>query len=507
MLAARQTLDALTEGAHLEEATGFDPSGSGGGAYAPGCDGVNAHSESGHSVAGYGSTTDNTSISQGISSLDLEGGDWSDVQNIWEEETAASKARHGHNYNAQLENMDVASKEAMLIETFPCLTPFDIKWTLRKCKGNTAQAIEELLNQVFLEESGSRRRGIEGFSEDSHHIAGRRSKGKKKRLKHATDMDAALGLDSPSPEMLSMWENAKKDVDFLSSHTGFPTSQVTSIYYDNGASLKASILAIVEAHLSLQLDTQDATTQRQAQDLLRQVPSLSLEHSIALIQLTDFSTTDARALATALTARSPSQSTSTPIKIEICLPPPDLSDHSPPSTPDSRLPPSTTTALPLTSAAYTALRTTALAQASSAHRKSKSSPLMSAAAAHYAQTAKVHGAHAHAATAAAADALVAAQSSATKLDLHGVNVANAQRIVRTRVAAWWAKLAGPRGEVVGLHDGFTIVTGRGVHSPNGASRLGPAVVRTLVAEGWRVEVGVGVVRVVGVLSRAKGKRR
>ncbi|KAI9743006.1 MAG: hypothetical protein M1818_003301 [Claussenomyces sp. TS43310] len=505
--AARQTLDALTKGVEEEEGSGFDPSGSGGSAFPLGCDDVNTQSESGRSVPTHGSSTDDSSLSQGLSVLDIEDLDSRDMRSAWDREGVTPESGLGGNHHAQMENLDMASKEAVLIETFPGLKAFDIKWTLQKCKGDADVAIDELLNQVFLEESGGRRRGIEGFSEDSHQASSRKLRGKKRRLRLA----AASDVESPPPDPSSMWENTKKDVEFISSRIGMPISQVTSIHYKNGASLRATISAIIDAHLSLQLDTRDLQTQRKGQELLRDFPSVSLPHLIALIQLSEPSMEFARDLAKALTTRSTARSGShPPIHIEIRLPRPDLTDAAPDSGPRSRsaaaLSETSSSPSPATrtAAEYAARRDAAFAQASLAYRRGRSDALMAGAAAHYASVGRDWDARAQAATAAEADRLVARQSagdSSSALDLHGVDVRNAERISRQRVTDWWARLGGPRGEAVGLHGGYRIVTGRGRHSEGGRSRLGPAVAKMLISEGWKVEVGCGVLTVTGVVAR------
>jgi len=54
---------------------------------------------------------------------------------------------------------------------------------------------------------------------------------------------------------------------------------------------------------------------------------------------------------------------------------------------------------------------------------------------------------------------------------------------------------------VGQGRGLRIVTGVGRHSEGGRGKLGPAVARMLVSEGWRVEVGEGIVEVLGRAKR------
>lgn len=66
--------------------------------------------------------------------------------------------------------------------------------------------------------------------------------------------------------------------------------------------------------------------------------------------------------------------------------------------------------------------------------------------------------------------------------------------------AWWE--GSGRAEWVGTGKGeegerFTIVVGLGRHSEGGRGRLGPAVGGMLRREGWRYEVGTGVLVVSG----------
>lgn len=100
--------------------------------------------------------------------------------------------------------------------------------------------------------------------------------------------------------------------------------------------------------------------------------------------------------------------------------------------------------------------------------------------------------------AAAADALVTIQSKPGEVDLHGVTVKDAVSIARARVENWWEQQGrewARQGKVMG--GGLRVITGAGRHSEGGRGRLGPAVGGMLVREGWKVEVGNGVVEVVG----------
>ena len=123
---------------------------------------------------------------------------------------------------------------------------------------------------------------------------------------------------------------------------------------------------------------------------------------------------------------------------------------------------------------------------------------MSGAASHYSSVSRASALAAAHYSAAAATARVDAQSTALVVDLHGVSVKDAVRIARERVQGWWGSGGqewAREGRVLG--GGLRVVTGVGRHSEGGVGRLGPAVGGMLVREGWRVEVGEGVVEVVG----------
>ncbi|KAI2825286.1 hypothetical protein CBS133816_8680 [Aspergillus niger] len=131
---------------------------------------------------------------------------------------------------------------------------------------------------------------------------------------------------------------------------------------------------------------------------------------------------------------------------------------------------------------------------------------MGGAAAYYSAVGRDHLERAKRNAAAAADALVDTQSTWNSLDLHGVSVQDAVRIASERVSEWWdslgdAKYSRGSGARDPIQGGYRIVTGLGRHSHDGTSRLGPAVAKMLAREGWRVEIGAGVLTVVGVVRR------
>ena len=490
----------------VEEASGFDPSGS------SGRDGngnrhAEADSESGQSQRGWSSYTDDTSLSQGMSAIELEGLEPSGKANGADEESEGQDDHLAKVYNVHLDSLDDARKEAVLIETFPGIRPFDIKWALSKCKGKASLAIDELLNQVFLEDSGHRHQGIDAFSDSEMPPRPRKGKGKKKRLAVTDESSSSDSQAQVSGPIESKWETAGRDVEFISSRTGIPSQQVRSIYHKNGASIPATISAIINAHSALQLDSEDATVDVIAQELSLDFPTIPFPNILALTQITYPSTAAAHELAKALIARPRRARTSSPIQIEFRLPTPDLDSPALAPKPKTHnavyangIPPP----LPSYSTAtdgkdYTTLRNTAFTQASTAYRRGKSDHLMFGAAAYYSSLGRSYDTAAKSASSAAADALVASQSSTTMLDLHGTTVKDAVRIAREGVTSWWART----GAGSGSHTGYRIVTGKGMHSEGGKGKLGPAVGSMLIREGWKVEVGSGLLVVTGVVGRLK----
>ncbi|MCJ1253477.1 hypothetical protein MMC24_001289 [Lignoscripta atroalba] len=522
---ARATLDALKESAEHEEDTVFDPSGS------SGLDGRGSPQESPHRAQSWNGDvlsrtedTDPTSVSQSMESLSIDGSSQSppEVEGIV----------CGKDYDAGLEEISTEEKQALLMEMFPSMKAFDITYTLKKSRDNFGKTVEELLNHVFLEDeqgiNGEGRtptRGIDGFL-DQHNLRGRKLKGKKRKqnplTRRSSSTPAPLADSSPNIPV-SKWDLAKRDVDFISQRTYLSAQTITSTYHKSGASLPSTILALCTSSSS-PIDNPnissptDPILQSHAHELALDFPHLPQKHLTALIHLTHPSTASAHELALVLNRLTlPVTTTTTSTSQDIIhtnlipqytrpdLPPPE---QPMPSTPKHHH--TNTTPRPLThttllthSAAYTTARTAALSRASAAYRQSRSKPLMSGAASYYSQLGRDLSSSAAHYSALAADALVATQSSGSECDLHGVSVKDGVRIARDRVEAWWE--GGGRewaraGKVQG-GGGYRVVTGVGRHSEGGKGRLGPAVGGMLVREGWKVEVGEGVLVVRGRVRR------
>jgi hypothetical protein len=490
----REFLDSLRASALAEDDVSFDPSGTSGhdedAIYSPGRDATGEKSSTESVGSGYGETS--SSISNGFSSLSIDSAIHPHSDLKW----GSNEVIDG------LEKLSTEEKVAQLLEYFPSEKQNNIAFVLRKCDGNFTQALDTLLNHAFFNDDATKpgervpTKGVDAFAEEHVVARGMHKKGKKK----------FKGLEEYSPTNVSpvsagpnKWENANAEIQFIASRTNMADSVISSLYHKNGASKNKTILALIEQNVQAKKkdNAEDISIDVEAINLSEEFPSLTFSRAAALIRLAYPSTSNAHELAKSLLTAVGSS-----YELDRIVPqyiPIQLSDLSP----------SPRTASPVTpsfagnSATLSYVRNDAFAKASTYYRKGKSDHLMGGAAAYYAAIGRDANNAMKSAGSAEADALVASQSSATQMDLHGVSVHDAKRIASERVRTWWHNLneGRLRGTRSGVGEGFRIVTGLGVHSQGGVAKVGPAVMRMLVKEGWKVEVGSGVLIVTGVVKR------
>lgn len=504
------TLDAIRESALEQEGLPFDPSGTATNAVAGDNSGVQSPlaASSNNSPNGGGThqtRTDATGLTSPLLSSDGDS-----------QATHSQKSRAAYTITSDgsLEFCGATLEENInaLLEMFPSVSRLSVEQSLKKSGGDPTKAMDVLLNLAFFDEAQATQdgeqiivpKGIDGFLIENGNTGQR--KGRKKKQK---SQKLNLGTKSPATEAPApnKWENGKADIEFICSRTpDIPERKVMSIYHANGMKLPAAIRAIVAAHAPKDISEidDDPVTLTQMAELSGSFPDLQATILVGLLRVTSNMPSAANDLATTM-SRQPCVSDVTEV-IKFAAAPLKLDDGEDVPKTRSRREESAAGSLDFTEAqaaaeAHFAAGSAAYQQAAQAARRAKSNPLYGGASAYYREMGQEHRARAMQQLGVASDRLVDRQSTNCDLDLHGVTVPNAIRIVRERVSAWWDSLGDTkyvRGGGKHVHGGFKIVTGVGNHSHDGTSRLGPAISRMLMKEGWRVEVDRGFLTVTGV---------
>lgn len=503
---ARIILESFKDSAAAEQLTDFDASGSSSGLAheSPSKQRADDADSNADTWATQTTLTDHSHISNELSAL-----------NIGPRSRDGSEGSPDRGYWRDAEQFTTPKKETILEETFPNLRPDLIAYTLRKAGNDLDKATDELLNHVYFEDSRSSptgeasvAKGIDAFSEDYHvPHRGKKGKNKKKQKLNLDPLSSPGASDSEPMSPTNHWLNTSRDIEYITSRTNLAHKTVAPLYRANGTSLPATILAIVQKEIQAHKKDgePDAALIQDAIGLNEAFPTIDLEYALALVQLTEPSVKKAHDLAKVLMKRPASDTTGGGgIKLDLRYAPVNLDEEAAPS---SKLPVLAPSAIAHDSTSLARARGDAFQQASAAYRKGKSTPLMRQAAAYYAQEGRDYHANLKAMSQVEADSFVASQSGSNYLDLHGVTVANATRIAKTRTQAWWNSLGEQRirdwgNARGGVGEGYRIVTGLGRHSEGGRSKIGPAVMKTLISEGWKIEVGTGELLVTG-LSRRK----
>jgi len=499
---ARQIFDLIKQDAETEEASGFDATGSSGNGLATFAD-TTTESGSGKTLE-WSSTTDDTSLSQAMSLLDLEG------TNNDGDETVADLQTFP---DVEYEGLDQPEKESILSRIFPSLRPFDIQWSLKKVKGDMNRAIDELMTQSFLIETGARKQSVDAFSESRGPSVRRKAKSRRNRRQTVEDLTQFSASESKLLSV-SKWDAGQRDVEILCLRTGITEKQASSIYHKNGGSIRSSLLSIIKAHQEINLEMDENTSvllEIQAFELREEFPTISQTLAEGLVQITHPSFENAQELAKVLITSETSNKVNIQVELrhaplkfdwdEASAKPLSLNAVYPDGLPGPSLPSQDPTT-------YREGRDAAYKQAAAAYRKSKSQALMGGAAAYYAEVGRDLDAKARRADSFTADTIAASQSTYNSIDLHGISVKDAMRISRERVTSWWHSQNNQRDFST---TGYKIITGMGHHSDGGKGKIGPAVGNMLVREGWKVEIGnpnPGAILVTGVAKKsATGKKR
>jgi hypothetical protein len=481
-------LDDLRAAAALQAAADFDPSGTG-------ALGDGKQQSSGTRTTPEETTTSNdvTSVTTGLTELDPQ--------------------ESGY-VEKDLENLPRDQQQEWLKNLFPSIAINHVFEVLDHC-ATLEQAVDELLNLSFVEENiddAERQaqdlpKGIDGFAEG---LRQQNRKGRSKMKARTTASAQASSNDSYSESSVpgNVWNTAIEDVEFICSRTKLQPQNVRSIYHANGARLSLTIKALAdrEATAYAKIEKPDEVLKLQIAEVKTDFSYISDAQIYGLLTLARNIPSAARELLEAMTA-NPSSITSTNLtNIAQYTPSPT---HLQADTTTSPVRSWTKIPTPHTSSTHLSYLHSSAAhhaftQASSAYRRSKSKPHYSGAAAYYSSVAHENLLAAKSHQQSIANAHVAAQSCGDVLDLQGVAVADGVRIALERAQTWWEELGDGRyisGGGGRMRQGLRIVVGVGTHSKGGRGRLGPAVAKALVREGWRVEVDGGEVRVTGKARR------
>ncbi|RKF58738.1 Smr domain-containing protein [Golovinomyces cichoracearum] len=431
-------------------------------------------------------------------------------------------------YQDTLFGLNEREKETTLLAMFPTLKAYDIVHTLQKSKGNIELAIDDLMTQSFLEETGIRSRGIDGFvGNDIGRVPRLRKskKGKKKEILSEVSDDTLL---VPQSEIKGSWDIGCENINFLTERLNMSKSQIASIYHETGASLSKTISHIVKTHMEKAGPKvkDDFTIDTKVLELHHDYPSVSISQIKTICEMTRHNPSYAHHVLHALNSDNREQNSSG-VQITICHPPLNLA-------PDKKTAISLLKSknIPLEVARKSQVlsvveektaqlheaRNAAFRKATAAYRRSKSDRLMAAVATYYAEEGHTYNSQAISAQSAAADLIAASQSSRNHVDLHGLRVQDAVRIARERVTTWWHELSEEirLGNDAGRNlnypfssttaSCYRLVTGSGLHSRDGVSKIKPAVTKMLSREGWKFESGTGTVVVTG-LSQSPSKNQ
>ncbi|KAI0602162.1 hypothetical protein F4775DRAFT_305533 [Biscogniauxia sp. FL1348] len=516
--AARQVLLTISKDVEAEEATGFNPSGIGADNYLVG---------SNRSSQGAGRRSGRTESNDGLT-VTTESSRSESFVSARSSQTS-SPVNPGIIHVDVFDGLSDEEKESQLVSMFVSLKPIDIKLTLQKCKGDASLAIDELLNLQWLEQTGQRPKGVNGFFvSDDDTAPSKKKKGKKKKAKIAKVATSPLRSpdDDVALETKNKQETDLENVTFLCDRLSMSVSEAREIYQRNNDSLGAAIIEMINNYIALGIQPPNSEDLPRVKEQAKRTPWIPREYinpvfEICPSQQSAFDVIDVLAgyierpayvkynISYNLTAPDLEIDTIEPIPIS--------------SAPKSRQPAKLVirpSAAPLqpqawsprlatlesataAAASLSAAKDHSYSVASSAFKRGRSDPLFRHAAAYYVERGRAQAASHREAARAEAGLRVDAQSAHTPdaIDLHGVTVRDGVDIALDRVRRWWDGLAAQEPYRTRDRGGFTVITGLGRHSVDGRSRLRVNVFKALVADGWKVQVLTGSYLVTGRAAR------
>ncbi|KAI0839831.1 hypothetical protein F5Y06DRAFT_264727 [Hypoxylon sp. FL0890] len=510
--AARQVLETISKNVVAEEESGFNPSGLG----VDGVADINSSNQADEAEAAAGTTSSDAKSVSGFTATTENSLPPSFVSSG--SSKASSHETPGLLHVNIFDDLSDSEKENQLAEMFVSLKRIDVKFALQKSNGDASLAMDELLNLQWLEQTGQRPKGVDGFyvSDDDNTPGKKKKKGRKKKKGKVASPKATSPKTS---EDASSSNSVQTDhITLISDRLNLSPSEVTSIYLRNNASPGATVVEILNNFIALNLSASDPDLQSDLEEETAKFPWIPRDYVQATLQICptrDDATGIIRILADHFekpsylrydVSYSVVASDSELIAAESGLIDVSTSRQLPKSSPNMQTPaiglplrtsnqPTNLQAAAAVSRTLAESRNHSFTSAAAAFKKGKSDPLFRQAGAYYAQRAHEQALSFRQASSVEANFLVDQKSTKDMIDLHGVTVQDGVSIALDRVWKWWQSLGEERARKA--KQGFTVVTGIGRHSSDGKSPLRINVFKALVADGWKVEVLTGSYLVTG----------
>ncbi|KAF9876176.1 smr domain-containing protein [Colletotrichum karsti] len=423
----------------------------------------------------------------------------------------------------RIESFDGDSEQEklhQLQEMFSDLKSHDVSFALKKAQGDFQMALETLLNIQFLESIGERPKGIDGFfqPEKQSKPSGKKKGKGKKRKGLLTDLSSSSSSISDTSPVTEDNEKVEK-ILFIAEKLDLPFEEVSTVFDSHKGSVERTVIEFLERYTKQGVVVENSDSPYGKQHLhelkkqYRHIPEQLLSPLVEVTRSDHKWTEEVATLLNRYFGKLPAQR----LKIDYKLAPLTTEEVegssegwqkvASPKTPGMSPIVRPLNSPTLNSPTYAprtykqAMDTAGVYREASSHSFNtagqvyKKGHLYRQAAGFFADRGREEARGFAKAKSVAADIHVASTSTSNEIDLHGVEVADGVRITRERVWDWWNNLGEYRSRKA--QEGFTIVTGRGLHSAGGVSRLRQGVIAALVNDGWKVSVGTGSYRVTG----------
>ncbi|KAI1499475.1 hypothetical protein F5X99DRAFT_280066 [Biscogniauxia marginata] len=508
--AARQVLLTISKDVEAEEATGFNPSGLG----IDDLVDINPSNQGASVTSGHAAESDLKS-NDGLT-ITTESSRSKSLASAVSSKTS-SQGNPDTIHVGVFDGLDDEEKEGQLSAMFVSLKPIDIKLALQKYKGDASLAIDELLNLQWLEQTGQRPKGIDGFYVSDDDVPSKKKKGRKKKKKVATAPTPQRSPSDDVPPEINLNDEVNPDqIVFISDRFNLSASEATDICRRNNASLGAAIVEMLNNYIALGLPLSSSEDLPDVEEQAKRVPWIPREFISPIFEISSsrqsaLDVIDVLAehfekpaylkydvsyslVASDLEPISVPTSPSNPKQ----LPKPSTRPSIVPLQQQLRAQPATLQSATVVAKNLAAAKNHSYSSASSAFKKGRSDPLFRQAASFYAERGREQAlSHRQAASIEAGYIVDQNSTAADMIDLHGVTVQDGVEIAVDRVWGWWDSIRGDEDRDRKARHGFTVVTGLGRHSADGRSRLRVNVFKALVADGWKVEVLTGSYLVTG----------